>query len=117
MRLDDRAKTWSAPDGLKGTQTELSASDIAALRAGNKGLAKKEVDKTDKPDAAAAEAERRRQKNFKKKQAKARKELTAGIEELTATDATTEVPIDTSSVNLAAAAEVVVGEKRKSIPE
>ena len=74
VHLDDRTKTWRAPGGLKGVQPELSAEEITALR-----LAKKEKAKPGLVQAqgdavsAAAEAERRRIRNLKKRQAKARK--------------------------------------------
>ena len=75
VHLDDRTKTWRAPGGLKGVQPELSAEEITALR-----LAKKEekatpglVQAQGDASSTAAETERRRIRNLKKRQAKARK--------------------------------------------
>jgi hypothetical protein len=82
VRLDDRAKTWTAPENnLSGVQTELTPEEIAALRNVKKDTEKPGAGGASKDPAAAAEAEaeRRRIKNMKKRQSKARKaEGTAG---------------------------------------
>ena len=82
VRLDDRAKTWTAPENnLSGVQTELTPEEIAALRNMKKDTEKPGAGGASKDPVAAAEAEaeRRRIKNMKKRQSKARKaEGTAG---------------------------------------
>jgi hypothetical protein len=70
VRLDDRAKTWTAPGGLSGVQVELSAEEVAALR---KKPPPRAADSPAPASAAEAEKERRRIKNMKKRQSKARR--------------------------------------------
>mmetsp|Transcript_851 Transcript_851/g.1409 ORF Transcript_851/g.1409 Transcript_851/m.1409 type:complete len:258 (+) Transcript_851:118-891(+) len=72
VRMDDRTKTWtSMSTGMSGTQIVLSPEELVVLRA-----AKQTADaaKPQDPDMLAAhEAKRRRLKNAKKREAKARK--------------------------------------------
>ena len=73
VRVDDRSKTWSTPGGMSGTQRVLSPEELAALRPERTQQAAAAA-ATAKPQAPAAlEAERRRVKNAKKREGKARK--------------------------------------------
>ena len=128
VRLDDRNKTWKAPGGLSGVQTDLSAEEIVALR----GTARKKQGETaEQPNAvpnatatAASEAERRRLKNLKKRQGRARKADGAGSQSVqSATADVSAAAVDRAATFGAADTETGAGEaegaghKRKGAPE
>lgn len=80
VRVDDRSKTWSTPSGLSGMQTVLSHEELESLRPERTQQAAATAKPQDPAALAALEAERRRLKNAKKRECKARKLAAAETE-------------------------------------